>query len=116
MRHYQPWAIAISLSLLTLAGCGGGSDDTVATTPAPTPSVSIADYVVPRAPSCASGDTPETALQGQVPAALRQSGFGGFSCNLKLVSQLPGRRCIVVRCDLYRQEGPDLLLSRNDGR
>lgn len=90
MRRYQPWAIAISLSLLTLAGCGGGSDDTVATTPAPTPSVSIADYVVPRAPSCASGDTPETALQGQVPAALRQSGFGGFSCNLKLVSQLQG--------------------------
>ncbi|NUO87964.1 MAG: hypothetical protein HOQ37_17890, partial [Cupriavidus sp.] len=85
-------AIAISLGSLTLAGCGGGSDDTVAATPTPTPapSVSVADYVVPRVPGCASGDTPETALQGQVPAALRQSGFGGFNCNLKLVSQLQG--------------------------
>src|SRR5262249_52310611 len=33
------------------------------------------------------GDRPETALQGQVPAALRASGFKGFSCNLKLIAQ-----------------------------
>jgi len=90
MRSYQAWAIAISLSSLSLAGCGGGSDDTVATTPSAPPTVSIADYVVPRPPSCGTSDTPETALQGQVPAALRQAGFGGFSCNLKLVSQLQG--------------------------
>ncbi|WP_310730118.1 LVIVD repeat-containing protein, partial [Burkholderia pseudomultivorans] len=55
-----------------------------------TSAVSVADYVVPRVPSCSPGDTPETALQGQVPAALRQSGFGGFNCNLKRVSQLQG--------------------------
>ena len=83
-------AIAISLSALTLAGCGGGSDDTVAATPSAPPTVSIADYVVPRPPSCGTSDAPETALQGQVPAAMRQAGFGGFSCNLKLVSQLQG--------------------------
>lgn len=90
MRRYQTWAIAISLSTLTLAGCGGGSDDTVAAAPTPAPSVSVADYIVPKVQSCATGDTPETALQGQVPVALRQSGFGGFNCNLKLVSQLQG--------------------------
>ncbi len=78
--------IAISLGTLALAGCGGDSDET----PAVTPGVSVADYVVPKPQGCGPGDKPETALQGQVPAALRQSGFGGFNCNLKLVSQLQG--------------------------
>ncbi|SAK82002.1 putative lipoprotein [Caballeronia catudaia] len=86
MRRSNVLAIAVSLGTLALTGCGGGSDDTAAAAP----TVSVSDYVVPRAPSCSPGDTPETALQGQVPAALRQSGFGGFSCNLKLVSQLQG--------------------------
>jgi hypothetical protein len=44
---------------------------------------------VPRA-SCGEEDNPETALQGQVPAALRASGFKGFNCNLKLVGQSRG--------------------------
>jgi len=44
---------------------------------------------VPRA-SCGEEDNPETALQGQVPAALRASGFKGFNCNLKLVAQSRG--------------------------
>ncbi|KVH36991.1 hypothetical protein WT01_20560 [Burkholderia cepacia] len=79
-------AIAISIGSLVLAGCGGHEDETAGQAPG----VSVADYVVPRVPNCASGDRPETALQGQVPAALRQSGFGGFNCNLKLVSQLQG--------------------------
>ncbi|MHA6845462.1 LVIVD repeat-containing protein [Ralstonia syzygii] len=83
--YYKILAIAISLSTLTLTGCGG-SDDSVSATP----SLSVADYVVPRVQSCSPSDTPETALQGQVPAALRQSGFAGFNCNLKLVSQLQG--------------------------
>ena len=30
---------------------------------------------------------PETALQGQVPAAMRAAGFQGFNCNLQLVAQ-----------------------------
>jgi hypothetical protein len=41
---------------------------------------------VPRA-VCGPEDTPETGLQGQVPAALRASGFEGFNCNLKLIAQ-----------------------------
>jgi hypothetical protein len=41
---------------------------------------------VPRA-VCGPEDTPETGLQGQVPAALRAAGFEGFNCNLKLIAQ-----------------------------
>ncbi|AOI91467.1 LVIVD repeat-containing protein [Burkholderia pseudomultivorans] len=85
MRLKARVAIATSISTLVLAGCGG-DDNTISATPA----VSVSDYVVPRVPGCSPGDTPETALQGQVPAALRQSGFGGFNCNLKRVSQLQG--------------------------
>src|SRR6185369_14352179 len=36
------------------------------------------------------GDHPETALQGQVPAALRAAGFKGFNCNLQLIGQSRG--------------------------
>src|SRR3984893_7886951 len=39
---------------------------------------------------CGPEDHAETALQGQVPAALRAAGFTGFNCNLKLVSQSRG--------------------------
>jgi hypothetical protein len=45
--------------------------------------------VVPRA-VCGVGDHPETALQGQVPANLRATGFHGFNCNLELVGQSKG--------------------------
>src|SRR5215831_9958357 len=44
---------------------------------------------VPKA-NCGPNDQPETALQGQVPAALRASGFHGFNCNLELLSQVRG--------------------------
>jgi hypothetical protein len=44
---------------------------------------------VPRA-VCGPGDNPETALQGQVPANLRASGFHGFNCNLQLIGQSKG--------------------------
>ena len=36
---------------------------------------------------CGPEDSPETGLQGQVPAALRAAGFQGFNCNLKLIGQ-----------------------------
>jgi hypothetical protein len=36
---------------------------------------------------CGPEDSPETGLQGQVPAALRAAGFKGFNCNLKLIGQ-----------------------------
>src|SRR5215472_4836147 len=54
---------------------------TFAQTPAP--------WVVPKA-TCGPNDHPETALQGQVPAALRATGFHGFNCNLELLSQSKG--------------------------
>jgi len=44
---------------------------------------------VPKA-TCGANDHPETALQGQVPAALRASGFQGFNCNLQLIGQSRG--------------------------
>jgi hypothetical protein len=44
---------------------------------------------VPKA-KCGPGDRPETALQGQVPAALRAAGFQGFNCNLELIGQNKG--------------------------
>ena len=44
---------------------------------------------VPKA-TCGPDDHPETALQGQVPAALRASGFHGFNCNLELIGQYRG--------------------------
>ncbi len=68
--------LAFPAIALTLAACGGGGSDD----PGPIP------LTVPKA-SCGSGDKPETALQGQVPAATRASGFDGFSCNLTLASQ-----------------------------
>src|SRR6201987_2062421 len=40
---------------------------------------------------CGLEDHAETALQGQVPASLRASGFQGFNCNLKLVGQSRGQ-------------------------
>src|SRR5579871_437272 len=48
-----------------------------------------APKTVPKA-VCGSEDHPETALQGQVPASLRASGFKGFNCNLRLISQSRG--------------------------
>ena len=65
-------------SSVTLWGCGGGSvtDEAIPLT-------------VPKA-TCGPNDTPESALQGQVPAALRASGFKGFSCNLAIVGQAKG--------------------------
>jgi hypothetical protein len=50
----------------------------------------VSAFAVPKVDACASGDSPETGLQGQVPAALRASGFKGYSCNLKNVGQLQG--------------------------
>src|SRR6266705_1122394 len=44
---------------------------------------------VPKA-VCGPNDHPETGLQGQVPAALRATGFKGFNCNLELISQVKG--------------------------
>jgi hypothetical protein len=61
-----------------MTACGSGDDDAVVPEASPN-SVQKA--------SCGAGDKPETALQGQVPAAMRAAGFQGFNCNLQLVAQ-----------------------------
>jgi hypothetical protein len=66
-----------------LLGCGGGGSNGNG-------DAGAAPLTVPKVASCATGDKPETALQGQVPAALRASGFGGFNCNLSLAGQHQG--------------------------
>jgi hypothetical protein len=48
-----------------------------------------AQLTVPKA-VCGPNDHPETALQGQVTAAMRAAGFQGFNCNLQLVGQSRG--------------------------
>ena len=48
-----------------------------------------APFSVPKA-ACGPNDRPETALQGQVPAAMRAAGFNGFNCNLELIGQARG--------------------------
>jgi hypothetical protein len=71
-------AILIASGALALAACSSsGSDEG----PAP--------LTVSKA-ACGASDKPESALQGQVPAALRQSGFNGFNCNLELIGQSRG--------------------------
>lgn len=78
-------SLAAVSSAIVLVGCGGNDDVSNAGTPS---AAAVASYVVPKA-TCGAGDHPETALQGQVPAAMR-SNFAGFSCNLELVSQTQG--------------------------
>ena len=65
-----------------LSACGGSDGDNADTGPVP--------LTVPKIASCGAGDAPETALQGQVPAAVRASGFKGNNCNLQLVGQYQG--------------------------
>ena len=80
-RRNQTQAVLVLLPIAAaaiLAACGGSD-----TSPDP----GVAPLTVPKVASCASGSTPETGLQGQVPAAMRASGFKGFNCNLSLVGQ-----------------------------
>jgi hypothetical protein len=101
----------IACSAIFLSSCGGGSSSGASATPTPAmtspmmmaaaaqaaPSEDASDEdatgegfrTVPKA-RCSEEDHPETGLQGQVSAALRASGFSGFSCNLKLVGQVRG--------------------------
>jgi len=72
-------AALLALACVALAGAGGNGKP--GETPAP--------FAVPKA-TCGPNDHPETALQGQVPAALRASGFKGFNCNLELIGQYRG--------------------------
>nr|BAE86940.1 FedA [Burkholderia sp. NF100] len=70
------------VSTVALVACGGGGGNPVVA-PAPEP------LTVAKA-SCATGNRPETGLQGQVDASLRANGFNGFNCNLDLVGSYKG--------------------------
>jgi hypothetical protein len=69
---------ALFFSSIALLGADGGKKDNK-----PIP------LTVPKA-VCGPHDNPETALQGQVPAAMRAAGFKGFNCNLELLGQSKG--------------------------
>ena len=82
--HY----VAASGALL-LAACGGGSGSGSGSGDVPAPIVKPVEFAA-KVASCSNDDRPETALQGQVPAAQREAGFTGTNCNLKLVGQYQG--------------------------
>src|SRR6266852_9477299 len=71
---------AVFFSSIALLGADGGRKDS-GDRPIP--------LTVPKA-VCGLNDHPETALQGQVPAAMRAAGFKGFNCNLELLGQSRG--------------------------
>ncbi len=71
---------ALFFSSIALLGADGGRKDS---DDRPIP------LTVPKA-VCGPHDNPETALQGQVPAAMRAAGFKGFHCNLELLGQSKG--------------------------
>ena len=81
-RQWRRAAHAVApLMVGVLAACGGDDGPSDG---------GVVPLTVPKVASCSTGDTPETALQGQVPAALRASGFGGFNCNLSKLGQYQG--------------------------
>ena len=69
--------LVVSAAAALLVGCGGSDNSDSGPVP----------LTVPKVASCGSSDVPEAALQGQVPAAVRASGFKGYNCNLQLVGQ-----------------------------
>ncbi len=82
----QATALFLALSCMALSTLGGA--DGVLEKKAPsTASQSLFFAPVPKA-VCGPGSNPETALQGQVTAAMRAAGFQGFSCNLQLIGQV----------------------------
>ncbi len=99
MKRARLIGAAASATALLMA-CGGGSGggavlpilpppSSVAEPPAPPPPPAGPPPLTVAKAVCTEGGTPESALQGQVPAAMRQ-GFKGFSCNLQLVGQFEG--------------------------
>ena len=70
------------LAALSLPGCGGSDSGGGGTSSAPD--------AVQKVSLCNVIDSPEVALQGQVPAAMRAEGFKGFNCNLVLAGQSKG--------------------------
>jgi len=69
---------------------------------------------VPKA-VCGPNDHPETALQGQVPAAMRAAGFKGFNCNLELLGQSRGNGA-NWQTTQFRQRSHDGSDNGDEGR
>src|SRR6476620_4712737 len=93
MRHRgtyvkQATLLAVALSCVALSSMGADSLQDKRT---PKADEELFFGTVPKA-VCGPGDKPETALQGQVPIAMRlqPGGFQGFSCNLQLLAQVRG--------------------------
>ena len=85
MRRLQLLTAPATAGLIAAACIALTTADGIAKQPSSEP----APLTVPKA-TCGPGDHPETALQGQVPAALRAAGFKGFNCNLELIGQSRG--------------------------
>ena len=85
----QVTALIVALSCITLSSIGGADSVLEKKKPANIADQELFFAPVPKA-VCGPGDNPETALQGQVPAAMRAAGFQGFSCNLQLIGQVKG--------------------------
>jgi hypothetical protein len=85
----QATSILIAVTGLTLSAMGIADNLADKRKPAPAPIEEGPLMPVPK-PVCGPGSNPETALQGQVPAAMRAAGFKGFSCNLQLIGQSRG--------------------------
>jgi hypothetical protein len=81
LRGKPTTTLVVALSCVALTGFAGAEKNKPAPGPIP--------LTVPKA-TCGANDHPETGLQGQVPAALRASGFKGFNCNLELIGQSRG--------------------------
>ena len=102
-KDWRRSGTTLALLALAVASCTSGS-----TTSTSSPGATAATSSISQIPSgtgsppyvasfpdttlanCGPGSVPETGLQGQVPLAVRQSGFKGFSCNLQLQSKYSG--------------------------
>ncbi|MBK4736666.1 LVIVD repeat-containing protein [Noviherbaspirillum pedocola] len=85
----------LAASALALTGCGSGGEDASSAALAKKGGSAASEPMqvyATKVTDCASGDHPESALQGQVPAAMRTSAnpFKGFNCNLELIGQQRG--------------------------
>ncbi|MGA2552305.1 MAG: hypothetical protein ABSF50_19340 [Burkholderiaceae bacterium] len=88
-RTQRSWEV-VRLGLAVFSGLALGAIASAGEPESASASASDPPFAtVPKA-HCSAEDHPETALQGQVPAALRATGFKGFNCNLKLIGQVRG--------------------------
>ena len=83
-------AIVAVATLTILAACSSKSESSDERRASLPDRAAASVRTVSKVVQCARDDHPETALQGQVPAALRASGFNGFNCNLKLAGRYQG--------------------------